>query len=536
MPGVQTISRAQWKIVDPDPVDVSESPDSSIAKQHVVWNIGNISKVAQELSGEASGRQLDAEDIEGLNLIRMYRFMVCGQLQEVSIAHAEDVWQVLLDGKIVLRKSHSWKDNQGSLAFEVQRPNASKLPARIDMVWSNSKLVWSYTLTVNGIRVPAHWTKVKGDEQVIDEDIVVVAPEPSESDPPSSPCTAQFIPQQAQPKLLKGQAVDESLPGIDIDPRSTHVEKPDTDTDVDLELYFLDDEERLAKAMGKHEQNERQEKRRNRMKTSSQSRSRSITRTPSLASSLVSISEDDERDFKYDEEEDSPVVSNHDGIDIDKYVDVEVEVDENCFADVLDKVVTGLPFEAYQQGTEIQYYSATNKRWLPGTVHTTAFGKEYDVLVGPQMQHRSNVPLENIRMPFSMGQTVEYFAEQGQWVPAVVTKCSRHSVTTVTGYSIRVTKTGECFDRVSTERLRHHFPVGAEIWMYSTVASTWKKVKVSTIQEACEASLTERWTFVLVKPVNGDSSERVPSYLLRFDQPRKQRVYQKRAKNNQIWS
>jgi hypothetical protein len=297
------------------------------------------------------------------------------------------------------------------------------------------------------------------------------------------------------------------------------VQQDATVSTPDVELNLLNDEVRLAKAMNQHEKEQRRNKR---SATRSSSRSTSATRSPSLASI-------DELEL-FAEQECSPVAA---------YCEPEVEVDESRIAAVLEHVITGLPHEAYQHGTEIQYYSETHTRWLPGTIDSTGSGKVYNVIVGPQNQRRSNVPLENIRLPFSVGDTIEYLVEEGHWAPAVVTRCSRHSVLTVTGYSIRVTATGEYFDRVPSERLRYHFLAGTKVWMYDPRAgpttSAWSKVVVSTLEDTDEdfsqetsrndESSIRRWRCVSV--IHKDSIEHIPSYLLRLKQPEKISPYER---------
>lgn len=115
-------------------------------------------------------------DVHGmdLNVIRKFRFQLEGQIHEVTLAHSEDIWQIALNGAMIERQAHTWKDNDAHASFDVPTQTGLKLPGTFDMKWITRKFVWQYTMTINGVNVPPCWVKGTGEMDV--SPVVIPAP------------------------------------------------------------------------------------------------------------------------------------------------------------------------------------------------------------------------------------------------------------------------------------------------------------------------------------------------------------------------
>mmetsp|Transcript_131688 Transcript_131688/g.232841 ORF Transcript_131688/g.232841 Transcript_131688/m.232841 type:complete len:301 (-) Transcript_131688:142-1044(-) len=98
-----------------------------------------------------------------LNTVRKFRFTAQGVLHEVEIAHFDWVWQVLHNGHILDRLTHSMWESKKALAFKVDVLDGHKLDVEVSMTWEQIKQIWIYCLCVNHISVPACWTKTGGE-------------------------------------------------------------------------------------------------------------------------------------------------------------------------------------------------------------------------------------------------------------------------------------------------------------------------------------------------------------------------------------
>lgn len=98
-----------------------------------------------------------------LTFVRKYRFLVHGECHEIGLAHANWAWQVVFNG-IILHHSASLASTVfDSAHLQVNVGRGQALDARISMQWQSLRMIWVYTLTVNGTAVPACWTKRTGD-------------------------------------------------------------------------------------------------------------------------------------------------------------------------------------------------------------------------------------------------------------------------------------------------------------------------------------------------------------------------------------
>lgn len=119
----------------------------------------------------------DADSLN-LNTIRRYKFIALGTCHEVSIAHKEDCWQVVVNGVLIERQGHNWKDNNGECSFAVPLPDGNKLDGQFNMTWTNAKLVWKYELRINHMLIEPSWIKMKGDTPAsVNPPIIPVAPQ-----------------------------------------------------------------------------------------------------------------------------------------------------------------------------------------------------------------------------------------------------------------------------------------------------------------------------------------------------------------------
>ena len=77
-----------------------------------------------------------------LNVVRKFRFKLQDEVQEVALAHWENIWQVIVNGAFRERQSHKTKDNSGQMSFEVNSPSGVKLPAKIECTWDKRAVTW----------------------------------------------------------------------------------------------------------------------------------------------------------------------------------------------------------------------------------------------------------------------------------------------------------------------------------------------------------------------------------------------------------
>jgi len=175
----------------------------------------------RELRGKPEGSYMICPDIDAstleLNIIRKFRFTVCGQLHEVRVAHFDCIWQVVVDGHLVDRVAHKLVDNSGEARFYVKALDGSgwRLKALVRMLWIPRGKVWHYNLAVAGQDVPMCWSKVAGDVPGVEPALIVVPDDmrrESEED-----LLAEEAAQDEHPAC--GPSAEEALPqGVSRDP------------------------------------------------------------------------------------------------------------------------------------------------------------------------------------------------------------------------------------------------------------------------------------------------------------------------------
>lgn len=107
-----------------------------------------------------------SSDCLQLNTVRKFHFTARGDLHEVEIAHQDWVWQIIHNGCLLDRRSHSVWENSGNCRFQVDVAGSAKLDVEVLMSWDTIKMLWLYTLLVNHMAVPPYWTKVRGELSV----------------------------------------------------------------------------------------------------------------------------------------------------------------------------------------------------------------------------------------------------------------------------------------------------------------------------------------------------------------------------------
>lgn len=111
-----------------------------------------------------------------LNEVRRFRFTARGVMHEVNVAHQDWVWQIIHNGNLLDRKSHSLWENQGSCRFEVDAGDNLKLEVEVLMSWDAIKMIWLYTVCANHISIQPYWSKVRGEIPMSVPEVVGACP------------------------------------------------------------------------------------------------------------------------------------------------------------------------------------------------------------------------------------------------------------------------------------------------------------------------------------------------------------------------
>jgi len=98
-----------------------------------------------------------------LNIVRKFRFTARGELHEVEVAHADWVWQIIQNGRLLDRRQHSVWENTGSCHFQIDVTGGEQLEAEVLMSWDMTKMIWFYSLLVNRLSITPYWTKFRGE-------------------------------------------------------------------------------------------------------------------------------------------------------------------------------------------------------------------------------------------------------------------------------------------------------------------------------------------------------------------------------------
>lgn len=136
----------------------------------------------RELRSRPDGSYLIQPDFDApldINVIRKFRFIACGRVHEVELAHDHSVWEVIADRKVIERKAHGMTDMSGEVRFSIEAADGQLLDTCLQMKFSLKEVLWKYLLIVNGVDIPACWTKTGGDLVGCEMPTIVTA-EPTE--------------------------------------------------------------------------------------------------------------------------------------------------------------------------------------------------------------------------------------------------------------------------------------------------------------------------------------------------------------------
>lgn len=106
--------------------------------------------------------EIDASCLD-LNIIRKWRFLACGKTHEVAAAHRNCVWEIILDGNIIDRQTHTLRENVGEVGFDIKVGDGVMVKASLHMKWNSRQMIWQYELTANSTAIPLCWTKLGGE-------------------------------------------------------------------------------------------------------------------------------------------------------------------------------------------------------------------------------------------------------------------------------------------------------------------------------------------------------------------------------------
>jgi len=146
-------------------------------------------------------------------------------------------------------------------------------------------------------------------------------------------------------------------------------------------------------------------------------------------------------------------------------------------ADVLEEE---LATPVLPDGTPVEYYSRTHKRWLPGTLRVIVtpgtilrepeVAYNINVQTGGKLQVRENVTLDSFRAIFTEGDCVEVYSKSAKkWVPAIVD--GFQTSPTLNGYKVQIEEgagehAGRVLEKVTPNRIRRRYIDGTLVSRY----------------------------------------------------------------------
>jgi len=99
--------------------------------------------------------------------IRRFHFRVKGAVNEVEIAHSDCVWEVICNGIILHRRTHTYWDNRYESLLRAKGLSGDALDLFISMEWDSWRTEWCYSLAVNNVDVPYSWARQSGHVQAV---------------------------------------------------------------------------------------------------------------------------------------------------------------------------------------------------------------------------------------------------------------------------------------------------------------------------------------------------------------------------------
>mmetsp|Transcript_59633 Transcript_59633/g.141903 ORF Transcript_59633/g.141903 Transcript_59633/m.141903 type:complete len:448 (+) Transcript_59633:79-1422(+) len=132
--------------------------------------ISNMSNVSAKLKGMLSFRSGGSQNsgprlVGPERVVRKYKFNMQGTEHDVDVAHSQDIFYLLLDGKLQCRRKHLSKTFSAEFyELEFLVPIAggdSALPGKLTVKWRVAAGKWHYELKVGGKVVPCLWKRGK---------------------------------------------------------------------------------------------------------------------------------------------------------------------------------------------------------------------------------------------------------------------------------------------------------------------------------------------------------------------------------------
>jgi hypothetical protein len=134
---------------------------------------------------------------------------------------------------------------------------------------------------------------------------------------------------------------------------------------------------------------------------------------------------------------------------------------------IADEDVKDPPKLFVEEGTRMEYFSSTHKKWVVGVVKPVYSSREgtveYHVRMGSSGK-KLGVGLDTLRRPFENRDLVEVYSVRDGWILGVING-PQIAHATLHGYQVRVTQNDKesIYDGISPSRLRSRFPPGLTV-------------------------------------------------------------------------
>lgn len=159
-----------------------------------------------------------------------------------------------------------------------------------------------------------------------------------------------------------------------------------------------------------------------------------------------------------------------------------------------------VPFEAYEFGDQVEYYSTAQGLWLQGQINSYGLppngaGTLPSYTVALPSAQQECVELSNLRFPFEEGRKVSVLDETaGKWIPAIIESYEKHP--SPLAYAVRIEGGSNAGTlRVPAHKVRPLFQEGDKVDVYLNVTQGWMQGTVCYDEE----HLQKLWPEVAVE-------------------------------------
>jgi len=151
-----------------------------------------------------------------------------------------------------------------------------------------------------------------------------------------------------------------------------------------------------------------------------------------------------------------------------------------------------LPLPAYDDGQDIEYFSATHQQWLNGIVHSEAYSGGGQIAGATVLttvslcrggQIRENTGLDLLRSPLKPGELVEMISG-GKRLAATIAPDQLVPRPLMHGYRVVLDGTREVLDNVAPIDLKRRFPRGQSVEVYRGPHRGWQLTKIHQVGTA----------------------------------------------------